>query len=63
LGLAEKSQHYLRRPEERQRSDFGADPNGWFVGCEYTSEEKSCRNANLEKAIWKSRLSGSAAWE
>jgi hypothetical protein len=26
-------------------------------------KEKQCKSANLEKAIWKSRPSGSAAWE
>ena len=39
------------------------DPNGWFINCESTLKEKQCKSANLEKATWKFRLSGSAAWE
>src|ERR1022692_723098 len=30
---------------------------------ETVSKEKQCRSANLERAAWKFRLSGSAAWE
>ena len=30
---------------------------------EVPSKEKLCKSANLETAIWKSRLSGSAAWD
>jgi hypothetical protein len=40
LGPAGISQPHLRRPEERQRRDFEADQNGWFINCESTSKEK-----------------------
>src|SRR6266404_5760437 len=48
----------------RKDQDTGSTTLDLSLGDERnTPKEKQCRNANLEIATWKSRLSGSAVWE
>jgi len=55
-GLLVKSRYYANHYDE---SLFPLE----IVGDYFLAEEEQCKSANLEKAIWKSLLSDSAAWE